>query len=290
MYKVKNDDTEKLLSISLLPLVAGDMPNIIPNFLYLDGPTKEESTETAHKASLLRKVRLRQRGKFAKNVAYEINDWAHFTAKIATTDAGMINLSNDLKRLSRVLAYNIQSGEFHDLVAELEQKVDSKFLAFKDELKKHSMDEVQFSIAKSLNAIEDRVQQFPLLTPKQASMFLGDLASRNPSRTVNKAKEDGSIFVFYFGNTRTAQIPAFQFNTESLGVYDVVPRLTKTLEGLNDWGVYSWFTTKSEDLDCTPAEAVSKPELYDELRYLAGLFKSDSTLRDLSFVANNEVG
>ncbi|EOA6542222.1 TPA: hypothetical protein ACGU7E_003450 [Vibrio vulnificus] len=288
MYKVKSDGTEKLLSISLLPLVAGDMPNNITNFLYLDDPTKEEGTEVVHKAK--RWFKAMQRETIAQNIDYEINHLTHFTANIATTDTGMINLSNDLKRLSRVLAYNIQTGDIHALVAELEQKADSKFLAFKDELKQHSMDDAQFSIAKSLNAIEDRVQQFPLLTPKQASIFLGDLASRNPSRTVNKAKEEGNIFVFYFGNTRTAQIPAFQFNTENLGVYDVVPRLTKALEGLNDWGVYSWFTTKSEDLDCTPAEAVSKPELYDELRYLAGLFKSDSTLRDLSFVANNEVG
>lgn len=213
------------------------------------------------------------------------------TKLIATPrETPRMGLADELKRLSRVLAYSIQSGGIHELVMELEKKVDSDFLSFKEDLKQHAMDETQFCIAKSLNAIEERAKQFPLLSPKQAAILLGDIANKNPSRTINKAKEDGELFVFYFGNAKTAQIPSFQFNTNTLGVWEVIPKLVKTLGGLNDWGVYSWFTTESDDLGCTPAEAVSKPETYNDLRYLAGLFKSESTLRDLDFIAaNNEV-
>lgn len=209
--------------------------------------------------------------------------------KLIATPREIRGIGNELKRLSRVLAYSIQSGGIHDLVNELEQRVDSDFLRFKEDLKQHAMDETQFSIANSLNEIEERTTQFPLFSPKQAAVLLGDVTSKNPSRTINKAKEDGELFVFYFGNTKTAQVPSFQFNTRTLGVWKIIPKLAKTLKGLNDWGVYSWFTTDSDDLGCTPAEAVSKPEAYDDLTYLAGLFKSESTLRDLNFVAHSEV-
>jgi hypothetical protein len=65
-------------------------------------------------------------------------------------------------------------------------------------------------------------------------------------------------------------------------VYKPVEKLCHILDELNDWGVYKWLTTHDEDLECTPAQAISRPELEEDLLYLAGVFKSESTLRGLN--------
>lgn len=145
---------------------------------------------------------------------------------------------------------------------------------------------MQYQLAQRLNDIEARASEYPLVTPKDASRLLGELSATNPSRLVATLKAEHKLFAFNFGDAKSVQVPAFQFKPD-LGVFSVVPKLCRILSGLNDWGVYHWFTTYSPDLDCSPAEALAISELGDDLVYLAGLFKSSSTLRELSFDAVN---
>ncbi|MEF1281768.1 hypothetical protein QTO05_22085 [Vibrio fortis] len=140
-------------------------------------------------------------------------------------------------------------------------------------------------ITKKLNEIEARTSEYPFISAKQAADLLGDVNATNPSRLIAQLKKERKIIGFYFGNSSEIQIPAFQFNRSSLGVHKPVEKLCHTLDHLNDWGVYKWLTTYDEDLKCTPAQAISRPALEKDLLYLAGIFKSESTLRDSIFTS-----
>lgn len=189
----------------------------------------------------------------------------------------------------RVMEHHIAHGSIKHMYHLLQQDAQKSFDDFKDAIKLHtSADDTQYLIAKDLNEIEARAKDFPLLTAKQAAILFGEVSAANPSRLVAKLKKESKLLGFYFGNSRNIQIPAFQFDTERLGVYKPVKKLCHIFDGLNDWGVYKWLTTYSDDLECTPAQALSRPELEEDLLYLAGLFKSQSTLRDLTFASEEQ--
>lgn len=200
------------------------------------------------------------------------------------------NVDSHLSRMNRMLAHHLQQGDVGWLLDELEQKAGQEFMQFKEAIKPHNSDQTQFDIAQSLNDIEERIEDYPLLTPKQAAVLMGEMNSKNPSRVINTAREQGNILVFYFGDSKTAQIPAFQFKpgAQGFGSWEVMPKLINILKGVHDWGVYSWFTTENEDLGCTPADAIGDPGRTSDLLYLAGLLKSESTLRDLNYVRAGE--
>lgn len=134
-----------------------------------------------------------------------------------------------------------------------------------------------------LNNIKQRAIEFPLITPTDAVGFLGNITTKNPSEFILREKEKLQLFAFNFGDSESIEVPLFQFNPVNNAVYNVVPKLCRILNGLNDFGVYIWFTTVSDDLKCTPAEAIKNPELEDDLIFLAGLFYSNSQLSDLDF-------
>ncbi|MEZ8651874.1 hypothetical protein AB6D92_23305 [Vibrio splendidus] len=189
----------------------------------------------------------------------------------------------------RVMEHHIAHGSVKHMYRLLQQDAQKSFDDFKEAIKPHtSADDTQYLIAKDLNEIEARAKNFPLITAKQASVLFGEVSAANPSRLVAKLKKEMKLLGFYFGNSRNIQIPAFQFDTERLGVYKPVERLCHIFDGLNDWGVYKWLTTHNDDLECTPAQAISRPELGEDLLYLAGLFKSQSTLRDLTFASEEQ--
>ncbi|CCN40124.1 hypothetical protein VIBNIFTn2_120106 [Vibrio nigripulchritudo FTn2] len=186
----------------------------------------------------------------------------------------------------RALRHHISHGSLEHMVRILQDDAEKSFDDFKEAIKPHGRaDDTQYLIAKDLNDIEARTSDYPLTSAKHAAVLYGEMNSANPSRLVAKLKKEFKILGFYFGNSRNIQIPIFQFDTDSLGVYETVPKLCRIFDDLNDWGVYKWLTSFDEDLECTPAQAIRRPELEDDLLYLAGLFKSASTLRELSFVA-----
>ncbi|GLQ71238.1 hypothetical protein [Vibrio penaeicida] len=199
---------------------------------------------------------------------------------------------NDVEMMSgamRVMQQYIDHGSLDRMLNLLQKDAESSFDDFKEAIKPHSnIDETQYLIAKDLNEIEARAKDYPLIQAKQAATMFGELGAANPSRLVGKLKKEHKIIGFYFGNSRNIQIPVFQFDPINLGVYPPVEKLCRMLDGLNDWGVYKWLTTFDEDLECTPAQALSQPKLEGDLLYLAGLFKSESTLASLDFVAEGQ--
>jgi len=209
------------------------------------------------------------------------------TSVVFETDA---NLEEWVDRLYFAIKSRIENDGIETLAKDLEKDLEVDFNEFKKSVKPHSMSETQYVLAQSLNAIEKRVAEFPLVSPKEAAMLMGEVNSTNASRTISAARDQKRIFAFTFGDSKATQVPAFQFNATALKVWQPVPELAQILSGLNDWGVYSWFTTHNYDLECTPAEALGRPDLYEDLVYLAGLFKSESTLAHLSFIAEDGEG
>lgn len=187
--------------------------------------------------------------------------------------------------LARTFQVLIDTNRIDDIYYWAINTQEKSFADLRAVLKESSCSEVQFEAAKLLNEIEARVTDYPMCSPADAAKYLGELTATNPSRLVAKAKQEKRLFAFTFGNAKTVQIPTFQFNMHTLGVYDSVPRLCGILSNLNDWGVYQWLTTFSDDLEMTPAKALSEKSVWDDMYYLAGLFKSESTFRDLSYVA-----
>ncbi|MDO6706956.1 hypothetical protein [Photobacterium sp. 1_MG-2023] len=196
--------------------------------------------------------------------------------------------AESLKELSRNLLFYAQKGGLQHIVDLLERDAEQQFSDFKRRIKDHTSSETQFMIASALNEIEARTEQYPLLSASAATNLLGEFQASNPSRVISQASQARRLFAFNFGDAKTVQVPAFQFDTKHLGVWKAVPELCQTLNGLNDWGVYQWLTSVSDDLGCTPAEALQKPELEADLLYLASLYKADSTFNDLSYTADTD--
>lgn len=209
--------------------------------------------------------------------------------KLETMNQSLSLGSGDVKRIHdamRIVQQYIDHGSLERMMQVLQKDFEKNFNDLKEAIKPHSnADDTQYLIAKSLNEIEARTSDYPLITAKQAAALYGEVSAVNSSRLITKLKKELKIIGFYFGNSRSIQIPAFQFDMVSLGVHKPVERLCHILDGLNDWGVYKWLTTHNDDLGCTPAQAINRPELAEDLLYLASIFKSESTLRDLTFVS-----
>ncbi len=118
------------------------------------------------------------------------------------------------------------------------------------------------------------------ISSQKAYEILGISGAENPSLELSKMKKDSKVLAFVFPPSPHIQIPDFQFNDK--GIHPIVPQLCKILDGLNDIGVYRWLNSYCEDLRCKPYQAIDHPFLHNDLIYLAGLFKSHSTLRYLS--------
>lgn len=196
---------------------------------------------------------------------------------------GDIEKVNDVMRL---IQRYIDNDSLDNMIQLLQKDAEKSFDDFKEAIRPHlNVDDTQHLIARKLNEIEAKKNEYPLVTAEQAAALFGEVDTSNPSRLVAKLKKELKIIGFYFGNSHNIQIPAFQFDLARLGVHKPVSKLCHILDGLNDWGVYKWLTTHNADLECTPAQAISRPELEEDLLYLAGMFKSDSTLRDSNFVS-----
>jgi hypothetical protein len=194
------------------------------------------------------------------------------------------------ENLLRICVSHAHRGTLEHVNEILQKDAVQQFSEFKLKIKEQPATETQYLIARQLNRIEALTKEFPLVSAKQAVYLLGDLSATNPSRVINTAKQANRLFAFNFGDSKSTQVPVFQFDPEKLGVYKPVPELCRILDGLNDWGVYQWLTTTHDDLGCSPANALSRPEMEADLLFLAGLFKSDSTLRELSYTADNSLG
>ncbi len=197
------------------------------------------------------------------------------------------NENHEIANILRLVTNLSNQGMLKQANHALEKVLQQSFFDLKEAIGRRKASEIQYLIAKQLNDIEALTSHYPLLTAKQATAMLGDLSARSVSRTINTACQEGRLFVFYFGDAKNAQIPEFQFNVETLGVHEVVPRLCKVLRGINDWAVYKWFSSYSEDLGCTPANAIERKECWDDLVYLAGIFASSCNLRELNYVARD---
>lgn len=79
------------------------------------------------------------------------------------------------------------------------------------------------------------------------------------------------------------QLPVFQFNQSVLKPWEPVKQLCELFSGLNDWSVYDWMTSFNDDLETTPALALQKTELHDDLIDLAGLYRNESRNVHLRF-------
>ena len=136
--------------------------------------------------------------------------------------------------------------------------------------------------------LDERITQFPLVSLEEAVCLLGYRDDEDALHLVNEAKKNHQLFAFnFFNDGKPVGIPLFQIDFDKAQVFAVVPKLCAMLSQLNDIGVYCWLTSFDEDLGCTPAEAFQNPEKEDTLMYLAGLFVSDSTLRNLDFTAES---
>ncbi len=196
----------------------------------------------------------------------------------------------EVAALFRMITHRVNQGMTKHVNDLLIEDSEQTFFELKEAIKASRASQTQVAIAQQLNQIEELSKTYPLVSAKSAANLRGDIGVKNASRTINLAHSENQLFVFYFGNGKTAQVPTFQFDLENLGVYEVVPRLCEILSGLNDWAVYKWFATHSEDLGYTPAEALKHSESWSDLKYLAGIFKSTSTLRDLSYTAEDRNG
>ncbi len=202
--------------------------------------------------------------------------------------------SGDVERVNSAMRFiqrYIDHGSLDHMVKLLRVDAEKSFCDFKEAVGlSANTNDTHYLIAEDLKEIEARTNKYPLIPAKQAAIFLGEVNITNPSRLVAKLKKELKIIGFYFGNSRKIQIPAFQFDMINLGVYKPVEKLCHILDELNDWGVYKWLTTHDEDLECTPAQAISRPELEEDLLYLAGVFKSESTLRGLNVTSAKNDG
>lgn len=218
----------------------------------------------------------------------KISHWQILTKKITTfnkTSVLNVDESRDLTQVMALIECYASQGDLAHLVETMELDLEQRLQDFKDVIKNYRYSSEQYALTQQLNEIESRVEHFPLLAPKQACLLMGDMSPSNPSRNIDKFKKDGRLLVFSFGDTKKAQIPAFQFDIEHQTLWPAIPRLCTLFSTLSDWGVYQWFTTFDEDLQCSPADALSQPEKLDDLLDVAGLFLNTSQLRELSFTA-----
>ena len=189
-------------------------------------------------------------------------------------------------QMSRILELTerfSQNGELADFLNLAEEHAEHGLLEFKRSVKKSSYSPAQYELVQTLNTIEKKITEFPLVTPKQATQLLGMFASSNPSRDIGKLVKQNKLFGFSFGESKVLQLPAFQFDDKELKAWPPVNRLCELLSNLNDWAVYDWLTTDNDDLGTTPAEALKRPDLYDDLLDIAGLYRNENKHAHLSF-------
>lgn len=191
----------------------------------------------------------------------------------------------DLNQAMALIERYASQKDLARLIKTMELNLEQRLHDFKDDIKSYAYSSEQYSLTQQLNEIESKVERFPLLAPKQACLLMGDMSPSNPSRIIDKFKKDGRLLVFSFGDTKKAQIPAFQFDIERQTLWPAIPRLCALFSTLSDWGIYQWFTTFDEDLQCSPAKALALPDKLDDLLDVAGLFLNTSQLRELSFTA-----
>lgn len=168
------------------------------------------------------------------------------------------------------------SGKLDNFLNLAENHAESLLMEFKRTVKSSGYSPAQYGLVQTLNAIEKKVDDFPLVTPRQATKLLGMFASTNPSRDIGRLINENKLFGFSFGESKVLQLPAFQFNTAELKPWVPVSRLCELLHELNDWAVYDWMTTYNEDLGTTPAHALAIPDLYDDLIDIAGLYRNEN--------------
>lgn len=227
-----------------------------------------------------------------KGIADEGNEYCRLVADVFrsqyTHHLATIALPENWEQANK-LAVVVQkfsdANRIDDLIEWAVSTEEEAFESFRLNLKETRASVEQHAAALTLNEIEERASQYPMCSVAQAAKLLGDINTKNPSRVIATAKKEHRLFAFTFGNAKSVQVPFFQFNTESLGVYKPIPTLCRILDGINDWGTYQWLTTHSDDLETTPAEAVKHKSLHEDLIILAGLFKSQTTFSDLSFTA-----
>ncbi len=190
-----------------------------------------------------------------------------------------------LERHLELMQLFSQHGELSELTKLAEDLAENKLLDFKQSVKSKHYSPAEYEIVQQLNAIEDKVYEYPLITPKEATRLLGMFSATNPSRDIAHLVKSQKLFGFSFGETKTLQIPAFQFNTSDFKIWEPVSRLCGLLGDLNDWAVYDWMTTFDDDLETTPALALQEPDKYADLIDLAGLYRNENKHAHLSYTA-----
>lgn len=121
----------------------------------------------------------------------------------------------------------------------------------------------------------DRINEFKkenqIFTQKQAYSVLKKPSESSPSRTINKLIGELRIFsVTYKSQGTTIGYPAFQFNVKSGRPKPIIKKVIKALKNkYQDWDLLFWFTSFSDELECTPLQAVDKPDLHEILLEVA---------------------
>ncbi|MPY24535.1 hypothetical protein [Shewanella sp. YLB-07] len=197
------------------------------------------------------------------------------------------NIDDRINDLKIILCANLDSYGIENVIETLNKAALNKFLASKDFVRENHLSEAQLAVAAHLNRIETKERNYPLVIPAKATLLLGHGENANPSRIITRLKDDRELFAFSFGQARSVRIPIFQVDLEKMKVWHIIPTLSRILAGLNDWGVYDWFTTYSEDLDAAPADCLDDKDKFDDLIILAGLFKSNSIQGNLRFTADD---
>ena len=238
-------------------------------------PLKGEILEKVN-ARGLKRIRQGWRGK-------RLPKESHLKIRGETVQVEVHAAEAQMSRILELTELFAQSGELDHFLSMAEEHAEHSLMEFKRSVKARNYSPAQYELVQALNTIEKKVTEFPLVTPKQATTLLGMFASSNPSRDIGKLVKQNKLLGFSFGEAKVLQLPAFQIDDKELKVWPPVHRICELLSNLNDWAVYDWLTTDNDDLGTTPADALKRAELYDDLLDVAGLFRNENKHAHLSF-------
>lgn len=87
-------------------------------------------------------------------------------------------------------------------IEKAEDAAEAKLMDFKRAVKPCRYSAAQYELVQHLNAIEEKVDEYPLVAPKQATLLLGMFSSSNPSRDIGQLVKEKHLMAFSLGRAR----------------------------------------------------------------------------------------
>lgn len=119
--------------------------------------------------------------------------------------------------------------------------------------------------------ITEYLKQYDVLKQKDVFSLLKVKPDSSPSRAMKSLISDNKMFCVTY-KTQGAQVgyPAFQFDVSRGKIKPIIARVLDKLAGkYSDWDLAFWFNTYDDDLECTPIQAIDKPNLRSMLVEIA---------------------